>query len=97
MAPVFKCPLRDQTIRVKSDPGKATAKISLPQVSYTDNSEAFGGKLFFSAFLDGKPITVDKEVELSIDHITHSVRYIVKDEAGNTAYCDMYYSVEGKI
>ncbi|CAB3993198.1 Hypothetical predicted protein [Paramuricea clavata] len=97
--PDLKCPSKDQVITHQSDPGKATAKVSFPTPSYTDNSEAHGGKLSFSATLDGKPVSVKKEHELSItprrfDY--HEVKYIVTDEAGNEAKCYFLYRIQDK-
>jgi hypothetical protein len=81
---------------VQSDPGKSTAKVRLPTPSYTDNSLAHGGKLTFSATLDGKPVSVKQDVELSMSDDHHQVTYIVTDEAGNKRKCHFIYRVDGK-
>ena len=83
---------------LESDPGKASTKIYLPTPSYSDDSEAHGGKLNFSATLDGRRVSVKKEHELSISGWKdHEVKYMVTDESEKTTMCYFYYRVLGKI
>jgi hypothetical protein len=93
------CPSGKNHVTIlESDPGKASTKIYLPTPSYSDDSEAHGGKLNFSATLDGRRVSVKKEHELSISGWKdHEVKYMVTDESEKTTMCYFYYRVLGKI
>lgn len=94
----MKCPAR--AAKLEADPGKATTKLRLPTPVVFDNSQAFGGKLTISATLNGKPVSLEQELELGITYSAsdyHQVKYVVKDEAGNEAKCWVFYRIEGEI
>ena len=96
--PVFEGCAQDprKLFIVETDPGKATAKVRLHVFRYSDNSQAYDGKLSFSAYLGGKPVSLEEELELDGGR-AHYVRYIVRDEAGNEGVCQMIYRVEGRF
>ncbi|CAB3993197.1 Hypothetical predicted protein [Paramuricea clavata] len=96
--PVVNCPSGKKHVTIlESDPGKASTKIHLPTPSYSDDSEAHGGKLNFIATLDGRRVSVKQEHELSISGWKdHEVKYMVTDESGKTTMCYFYYRVLDK-
>ncbi|XP_028408503.1 sushi, von Willebrand factor type A, EGF and pentraxin domain-containing protein 1-like [Dendronephthya gigantea] len=55
-----------------------------------------GGRLDFSVTLNGKPITVPKELKLGITRFPIVVKYLVRDEAGYHAECRLNYRVVDK-
>ncbi|XP_028408604.1 sushi, von Willebrand factor type A, EGF and pentraxin domain-containing protein 1-like [Dendronephthya gigantea] len=91
--PVIECPQPYKITELKTDPGKATTEILLPTPRYSDNSQEHGGKLHFSAILDGQSISVEEEHRLGIIRKEHEVNYLVKDEAGHQVVCRFYYRV----
>ena len=91
--PSVICPSPSKKILL-TDPGKAIVRVHLPSVTYSDNSEAFGKKLIFTATLNGKLVLVDRCHKLSIG--SNNLLYTVTDEAGNRKQCTLLYEVVGK-
>ncbi|XP_028408610.1 sushi, von Willebrand factor type A, EGF and pentraxin domain-containing protein 1-like [Dendronephthya gigantea] len=94
-APDIECPQQGRVIVQNTDLGKAIATIRLPTPKYSDNSQRHGGKLNFSATLNGKPISAHRKLRMT-QNLSYSVRYLVKDEEGNQAKCDFSYRVVDK-
>lgn len=86
-SPRVTCPNPNKEI-LPTDPGKATVRIHLPPVSYSDDSVAF------AATLNGKSVLADRCHKLAIG--SNTLLYTVTDEAGNKIQCTLLYEVVGK-
>ncbi|XP_032235848.2 sushi, von Willebrand factor type A, EGF and pentraxin domain-containing protein 1 [Nematostella vectensis] len=84
LPPSLKCP---DSIVSKTDPGKPTARITIPSPEAVDNSG------------DAPVITHDVGVavkDFPISGKPHVVRYTARDKAGNAAVCSLYITVKDK-
>ena len=82
--PVITCPA---SVTVNNDANSASARVTLPQPTATDNS--------------GQPPTVANSAGASAKDFTisgspHTVRYTATDTTGNTKSCDIFVTVKGK-
>ena len=82
--PVITCPA---SVTVNNDANSASARVTLPQPTATDNS--------------GQPPTVANSAggsakDFTISGSPHTVRYTATDTTGNTKSCDIFVTVKGK-
>jgi len=82
--PTITCPVR---LVVGNDPGKDTARVTLPKPTTKDNS----GKLATITHNAGAAV-----VEYRIQTAPHTVAYTATDAAGNKASCYFHITVKGK-
>ncbi|KAJ7392903.1 hypothetical protein OS493_008140 [Desmophyllum pertusum] len=82
--PSITCP---NSISVPTDPGKPTAKVSIPKASATDNSDQLP-TITNNAGAESK--------EFIVSSVPHEVRYTATDAAGLSASCTLQITVSDK-